>query len=514
MKSQFEVYLRLKPSNNQSQNGMQYKLYQNKRLQVLLPRHVKFGLINNNRDNLEFNFTNVFDQKSSQEQVFSSVTTPVINSFLDGYNATIFAYGQTGSGKTYTMSGAETWQLRGVIPRTLSYIFDEIDKRTKFEYKIYISFMEIYNENAYDLLEKRHLETPLEQWNKIALYEDDQNNIHLKNLSIHQCNNEQEGIDLLMMGNFIRQVSSTPMNQSSSRSHCIFTVTLEGCDTTTETCFVSKLHLVDLAGSERISKSQVEGNLLNEAKYINLSLTYLEQVIIALNERMKGSNRQHIPYRNSLMTTLLKDSLGGNCKTVMIATISSDNDNIEETLSTLRFSQRVGQLENEIRKNEKVDLEAVVKRLEQEKLALIRELEQYQRTSNTNTNTLNSNTKKSSSSQQSILPITNGNYLNQKDISDKVELYLNERITQLDVKSLEEAQMCFEAMKDLYNIRMKEYVTELTFISEKLQKYDEILTRKKEQSSFVEQKENSSPEVDVYRRNESPQINFKKKPNQ
>ncbi|CAK83511.1 unnamed protein product (macronuclear) [Paramecium tetraurelia] len=510
MKSQFEVYLRLKPSNkSQSQNAMQYQIYQNKKLQVLLPKHVKFGLINNSRDNLDFNFTHVFDQKSSQEHVFTNVTTPVINSFLDGYNATIFAYGQTGSGKTYTMSGAETWQLRGIIPRTLSYIFDEIDKRNKFEYKIYISFMEIYNENAYDLLEKKHLETPLEQWNKIALYEDDQNNIHLKNLSIHQCNNEQEGIDLLMMGNFIRQVSSTPMNQSSSRSHCIFTVTLEGYDTTSETCFVSKLHLVDLAGSERISKSQVEGNLLNEAKYINLSLTYLEQVIIALNERMKGANRQHIPYRNSLMTTLLKDSLGGNCKTVMIATISSENDNIEESLSTLRFSQRVGQLENEIRRNEKVDLEAVVKRLEQEKLVLIRELEQYQRGGAST-----SSNKKIQSQQQNLLPQSNGTPISQKDIQEKVELYLNERIPMLDVKSIEETQKCFEAMKDLYNTRMKEYVTELTFISEKLQKYDEILTRKKEQSSFLEQKENSSPEAEIYRRNESPQITFKKRANQ
>ena len=168
------------------------------------------------------------------------------------------------------------------------------------------------------------------------------------------------------------------MNQCSSRSHCVFTVTLEGCQKGSETCFLSKLHLVDLAGSERASKSQIDGTIFNEAKHINLSLTYLEQVIIALNEKMKGFNRQHIPYRNSLMTTILKDSLGGNCKTVMIATISSENDQIEESLSTLRFSQRVGQLENEIRKNEKVDLSAVVKRLEQEKLQLIRELEQYQ----------------------------------------------------------------------------------------------------------------------------------------
>jgi len=115
--------------------------------------------------------------------------------------------------------------------------------------------MEIYNEHAYDLLDRKHLELPMESWNKIALFEDDEGNIHLKNISVHHCSNEQEGIDLLMMGNFIRQVSATPMNQSSSRSHCVFTITLEGKESTSDTWFVSKLHLVDLAGSERVSKT-------------------------------------------------------------------------------------------------------------------------------------------------------------------------------------------------------------------------------------------------------------------
>lgn len=169
-----------------------------------------------------------------------------------------------------------------------------------------------------------------------------------------------------MMGNFIRQVSSTPLNQCSSRSHCVFTITIEGKIKNSEFGFMSKLHLVDLAGSERISKTQVEGSTLNEAKHINLSLTYLEQVIIALHERKQG-NRQHIPYRNSLMTTVLKDSLGGNCKTVMIATFNCDLENLDETISTARFAQRCSQLENEISKNEKVDLNALVARLEQEK---------------------------------------------------------------------------------------------------------------------------------------------------
>jgi kinesin family protein 6/9 len=136
------------------------------------------------------------------------------------------------------------------------------------------------------------------------------------------------------------------MNQASSRSHCIFVLNIKGLDLKTNTEIFSKINLVDLAGSERVSKSQAEGIVLTEAKSINLSLSYLEQVIVSLNEKAKGKNKVHIPYRNSLLTTLLKDSLGGNCKTVMMATIASELDNIEETISTLRFAQRVRQLKN------------------------------------------------------------------------------------------------------------------------------------------------------------------------
>lgn len=178
----------------------------------------------------------------------------------------------------------------------------------------------------------------------MAFYEDDDGGVQTKNLTVHSVTDEQQGIDLLMMGNFIKKVSATSLNQCSSRSHCVFTIIVEGRCLEDGVEFMSKLHLVDLAGSERISKTNVEGTLLSEAKSINLSLSYLEQVIVALNDRVKHGGRTHIPYRNSLMTTILKDSLGGNCRTVMIATISMEPDNIDETLSTLRFSQRVGQL--------------------------------------------------------------------------------------------------------------------------------------------------------------------------
>ncbi|CDW75634.1 kinesin motor domain containing protein [Stylonychia lemnae] len=290
------------------------------------------------------------------------------NLCLDGYNGTIFAYGQTGSGKTYSMSGGDTWNQRGIVPRVFTYLFDEIRQRSQqsyTEYNVYVSYFEIYNENGYDLLDRKHAELQFDKWNKISLYEDNSSNLHLKNLTIHTCRNEQDAIDLLMMGNFIRQVSATPMNPASSRSHCIFTIAIESKDLTNDIIRTSKLHLVDLAGSERVYKSDPDSQIKTEAKYINRSLSYLEQVIIALHEKAKGT-RVHVPYRNSMMTSILRDSLGGNCKTVMIANMSPDIENEEESVSTARFAQRCAKLINEVRVNEVLDLNTMVQRLETE----------------------------------------------------------------------------------------------------------------------------------------------------
>lgn len=163
-----------------------------------------------------------------------------------------------------------------------------------------------------------------------------------------------------MMGNYLRKVSCTSMNEASSRSHCVFVLNVKGTVLENNSEIFSKINLVDLAGSERVSKSHAQGIVLTQAKSINLSLSYLEQVIISLNQKAKT----HIPYRNSLLTTLLKDSLGGNCKTAMIATIAGESDNLEETISTLRFSQRVRQIKNEVSKNEKYSAETKLEMLE------------------------------------------------------------------------------------------------------------------------------------------------------
>ncbi len=253
-------------------------------------------------------------------------------------------------------------------------VFDEFEKRKDMQYNAYVSYLEIYNENGYDLLDKKHAETGIDKWSKISLFEDDYGNIHMKNLSIHKCETEDDAIDLLMMGNFIRQVSATPMNQASSRSHCVFTMALECRDRVHNVIRTSKLHLVDLAGSERVYKRNTQGGtIVEEAKYINLSLTYLEQVIVALHDKAKG-NRVHIPYRNSMMTTILRDSLGGNCRTVMVATLGSELDNIDESVSTARFAQRCAMLVNEVYVNQHEDLNLMIRRLEEENSRLKVEL--------------------------------------------------------------------------------------------------------------------------------------------
>ncbi|ORX58423.1 kinesin-domain-containing protein [Piromyces finnis] len=340
----------------------------------LIPRSESQGLINNQKEKHEFKFDKVFDKDTKQEEIFDVVAKDVVLSVLDGYNGTIFAYGQTGSGKTFTITGgAERYEDRGLIPRSLQFIFKEIQKRTDCEYSINISYLEIYNESGYDLLDSSREAKKLEDLPKVSLMEDEDNKIHIRNLASIPAVNEEEALNLLFIGDTNRVISETPSNPESSRSHCIFIVTVVCKRHGHDAIRKSKLHLVDLAGSERVAKTQIGGTLLKEAKYINLSLHYLEQVIIALHEKSLGK-RQHIPYRNSMMTSVLRDSLGGNCKTTMIATIAVEPELIEESISTCRFAQRVSLISNKAKLNEEIDPQLVIERLKREIARLKTEL--------------------------------------------------------------------------------------------------------------------------------------------
>ncbi|XP_040585435.1 kinesin-like protein KIF6 [Mesocricetus auratus] len=366
VKQTIQIFARVKPSMRKQQQGI-YSIDEDEKLastlEILLPRDLADGFVNNKRESYKFKFQRIFDQDAKQEIIFEVIAKPVAESALAGYNGTIFAYGQTGSGKTFTITGgAERYSDRGIIPRTLSYIFEQLQKDSSKIYTTHISYLEIYNECGYDLLDPRHEASKLEDLPKVTILEDPDQNIHLRNLSLHQATTEEEALNLLFLGDTNRMIAETPMNQASTRSHCIFTVHLTSKEPGSATVRHAKLHLVDLAGSERVAKTGVGGLLLTEAKYINLSLHYLEQVIIALSEK----HRTHIPYRNSMMTSVLRDSLGGNCMTTMVATLSVEKRNIDESISTCRFAQRVALIKNEAILNEEIDPKLMIIRLQKE----------------------------------------------------------------------------------------------------------------------------------------------------
>ncbi|KAK1945965.1 Kinesin-like protein KIF6 [Phytophthora citrophthora] len=314
------------------------------------------------RDGLDFHFNDVFDPNVSQEQVFNEVCLDIVHSALDGYNGTILAYGQTGSGKTYTITGGEHYADRGIIPRVLSTIFEEFEKKPNMRYSCYISYLEIYNENVYDLLDRSHTDRPIEEWTKVLLMDDDEGDMHFRNLGVFEAVSEEEALNLLFLGNMNRVTSDTPMNQASSRSHSIFSVMIESRPVDSDMIVTSKLHLVDLAGSERVYKRDGTQRMRSEGKHINLSLHHLEQVIQSLrNKRNAVSRACHIPYRNSMLTSVLRGSLGGNCKSVFIATVNPESDFLDESISTCRFMQRCSEVAVEIAVNTEVDTE---KRLE------------------------------------------------------------------------------------------------------------------------------------------------------
>ncbi|XP_070179968.1 kinesin-like protein KIF6 isoform X2 [Littorina saxatilis] len=373
VKQTIKIFVRLKPAKP-AKTGL-YEVADDEeghpKLTLTVPREHASGFVNNKRENYKFRFDKCFDQRTSQDDVFQSVAKPVIDNVLQGYNGTIFAYGQTGSGKTFTITGgAERFVDRGLIPRCLSYVYDQTEQNPELSFTVHISYLEIYNESGYDLLDPKHEAAKLEDLPKVTLMEDADQNIHLKNLSVHQANTEEEALNLLFLGDTNRMIAETPMNMASSRSHCIFTVHITARETGSATIRRAKFHLVDLAGSERVAKTNVNGQLLTEARYINSSLHYLELVILALSEK----SRQHVPYRNSMMTSVLRDSLGGNCMTTMIATCSLEKRNMDESISTCRFAQRVAMIKNDVLLNEELDPKMMIAKLQRTVQELRQEL--------------------------------------------------------------------------------------------------------------------------------------------
>ncbi|XP_029463115.1 chromosome-associated kinesin KIF4A isoform X2 [Rhinatrema bivittatum] len=290
-----------------------------------------------------FTYDYVFDPSTEQEEVFNTSVLPLINGIFEGYNATVLAYGQTGSGKTYSMGGTYTQDQEneptmGVIPRVINALFKEIERRQSWEFLMKVSYLEIYNEEILDLLCCSH-----EKSSHISIREDKEV-IKIVGLTERDVTSAVDTVLCLEQGNNSRTVASTAMNSQSSRSHAIFTIAIEQSKKTDKNCsFRCKLHLVDLAGSERQKKTKAEGDRLREGININRGLLCLGNVISALGEDRKGG---FVPYRDSKLTRLLQDSLGGNSHTLMIACISPADSNMEETLNTLRYADRARKIKN------------------------------------------------------------------------------------------------------------------------------------------------------------------------
>ncbi|KAF1930082.1 kinesin-domain-containing protein [Didymella exigua CBS 183.55] len=312
--------------------------------------------INSKEASGAFTFDRVFDMSSRQVDVFDYSIRPTVDDILNGYNGTVFAYGQTGAGKSYTMMGSDIDDDagKGVIPRIVEQIFASIlASPSNIEYTVRVSYMEIYMERIRDLL--------VPQNDNLAVHEEKNRGVYVKGLLEVYVSSVDEVYEVLRRGGQSRAVSATNMNAESSRSHSILVVTVTQKNVETGSMKSGQLFLVDLAGSEKVGKTGASGQTLEEAKKINKSLSALGMVINSLTD----SKASHVPYRDSKLTRILQESLGGNSRTTLIINCSPSSYNDVETLSTLRFGMRAKTIKNKAKVNAELspaELKAMLKK--------------------------------------------------------------------------------------------------------------------------------------------------------
>ncbi|NWU73253.1 KI18B protein, partial [Pterocles burchelli] len=291
---------------------------------------------------MKFIFDRVFGETATQEEVFQHTTHRVLDSVLNGYNCSVFAYGATGAGKTHTMLGSETFP--GIMYLTMVELYKRIEAgKEEKSCQVLVSYQEVYNEQIHDLLEPK---------GPLTIREDPEKGVVVQGLSFHQPTSAQQLLEMLANGNKNRTQHPTDANASSSRSHAIFQIYVKQQDRLgglTRDLRVAKMSLIDLAGSERASVTNAKGERLREGSNINRSLLALINVINALADAK--SKKTHIPYRDSKLTRLLKDSIGGNCRTIMIAAVSPSVLAYEDTYNTLKYASRAKEIKLSLKSN-------------------------------------------------------------------------------------------------------------------------------------------------------------------
>ncbi|RMJ26461.1 kinesin heavy chain [Aspergillus sp. HF37] len=298
--------------------------------------------INSREGSGSFTYDKIFPMDSLQTDIFDFSVRPTVDDILNGYNGTVFAYGQTGAGKSYTMMGSDIDddEGKGIIPRIVEQIFASIlTSPSNIEYTVRVSYMEIYMERIRDLL--------VPQNDNLPVHEEKSRGVYVKGLLEVYVSSVQEVYEVMRRGGTARAVAATNMNQESSRSHSIFVITITQKNLETGSAKSGQLFLVDLAGSEKVGKTGASGQTLEEAKKINKSLSALGMVINALTD----GKSSHIPYRDSKLTRILQESLGGNSRTTLVINCSPSSYNDAETISTLRFGVRAKAIKNKAKVN-------------------------------------------------------------------------------------------------------------------------------------------------------------------
>jgi len=363
-----------------TQDRKRISIYEYYNIEAIDPENVSEYLENNNMYTTHsFTFDRVYDPSSSQSEVYEHTAKPAVMSVLQGYNATILAYGQTGTGKTFTMEGfkfnSQDTQ-RGIVPRSMEEIFKYIENvsNARTTFMVRVSYLQIYNEVVSDLLRTDRT--------NLHIREDKKKGVFVEGLSEWAVRSPHEIYALIQKGALSRATAATRMNDMSSRSHAVFIIIVEQMSKTIDEetgeelkeIRVGKLNLVDLAGSERVRVTGATGKRLEECKKINQSLSALGNVISALADQKQS--KTHIPYRDSKITRLLEDSLGGNCITTMMAMISPTVDAFNESLSTLKFANRAKNIKNAPIINEDADQKALLRKYEAELKKLREELDE------------------------------------------------------------------------------------------------------------------------------------------
>ncbi|GAB2273914.1 hypothetical protein Dimus_008684 [Dionaea muscipula] len=369
LKGNIRVYCRIRPfliGQNEKQTTIEH-IGENG--EILVNNPIKQG-----KDSRRlFKFNKVFAPTVTQEEVFTD-TQPLIRSVLDGYNVCIFAYGQTGSGKTYTMSGPDMSSRKdwGVNYRALHDLFQiSQNRKSSILYEIGVQMVEIYNEQVRDLLTSDGPKRRLGIWSTAQ-----PNGLAVPDASMHPVKSTSDVLELMNIGLMNRAVGATALNERSSRSHSILTVHVRGTEMKSNSVLCGCLHLVDLAGSERVDRSEATGDRLREAQHINRSLSALGDVIFALAQKSS-----HVPYRNSKLTQVLQSSLGGQAKTLMFVQLNPDLESYSETISTLKFAERVSGVELGAARSNKEgrDLRELIEQMASLKEAIAKKDEEIER---------------------------------------------------------------------------------------------------------------------------------------